>query len=434
RHRITRFTLATPVILQNFEQMLTSFSSWQKGGCANVDFLRGEYGNMTVPVVESSSGTYGEQKQTSMTLADYFDMIEAEALVKGENIEVEGEARNTPGDHSFLAKNERPLPYLKDWHFQRMCGMDQAKARDEVEGERLTGATGSWTPSLFADDWLNWWWDRKGHDDYRFVYIGPRGTWTPLHHDVLNSYSWSANICGRKHWTLFPPEETPKLYDRHGQNLVPDIREGGARESDFPHLSEAVRVEVVQEAGEAIFVPSGWHHQARSSLSAAVVNLGSGERGDSLTLSVNTNWFNGFNIGRVSKFLRSELNAVHKAIEHLREDMSHDGDGRDWERQCELIMRANSALNLTDFAGLVCERVRHIMTYSCNQDVSLPSQADQEGQQSERNDSRICEGLGKWEEGVWELRWRLHALEQAAVVLQELSTKPSIDHIFLGEG
>ncbi|CAN0242181.1 unnamed protein product, partial [Laminaria digitata] len=58
--------------------------------------------------------------------------------------------------------------------------------------------------------------DAKGKDDYRFVYIGPKGTWTPLHHDVLNSYSWSYNVCGSKHWTLFPPEATPDLYDRYG--------------------------------------------------------------------------------------------------------------------------------------------------------------------------------------------------------------------------
>lgn len=34
--------------------------------------------------------------------------------------------------------------------------------------------------------------------DYRFVYLGPAGSWTPLHADVLRSYSWSANVAGRK--------------------------------------------------------------------------------------------------------------------------------------------------------------------------------------------------------------------------------------------
>ncbi len=34
--------------------------------------------------------------------------------------------------------------------------------------------------------------------DYRFVYLGPQGSWTPLHSDVLRSYSWSANVAGKK--------------------------------------------------------------------------------------------------------------------------------------------------------------------------------------------------------------------------------------------
>lgn len=37
-----------------------------------------------------------------------------------------------------------------------------------------------------------------GASDYRFVYVGPAGSWTPLHSDVLRSYSWSANVGGRK--------------------------------------------------------------------------------------------------------------------------------------------------------------------------------------------------------------------------------------------
>ena len=30
--------------------------------------------------------------------------------------------------------------------------------------------------------------------DYRFVYLGPRGTFTGLHADVLRSFSWSAHL------------------------------------------------------------------------------------------------------------------------------------------------------------------------------------------------------------------------------------------------
>lgn len=57
-------------------------------------------------------------------------------------------------------------------------------------------STAPWfaAPSCFRDDWLNWWWDKKSaglapahRDDFRFLYLGVGGTWTPLHHDVLAS-------------------------------------------------------------------------------------------------------------------------------------------------------------------------------------------------------------------------------------------------------
>ena len=65
------------------------------------------------------------------------------------------------------------------------------------------------TCSFFQSDWMNEFWDVRddSDDDYRFVYMGPKGTWTPFHADVFRSFSWSANICGRKRWIFFPPGE-----------------------------------------------------------------------------------------------------------------------------------------------------------------------------------------------------------------------------------
>lgn len=85
---------------------------------------------------------------------------------------------------------------------------------------------------------------------------------TPFHADVFRSYSWSANICGRKKWLLYPPGQEEFLRDCCG-NLAYDVTSPALQDQQyFPRFSQACRpLEVIQEAGEILFVPSGWHHQ-----------------------------------------------------------------------------------------------------------------------------------------------------------------------------
>jgi hypothetical protein len=74
--------------------------------------------------------------------------------------------------------------YAKDWHFFQIPNTNHMY---EI-------------PSLFNDDWLNAYWQRVkgGAGDYRFLYIGGKGSVTNVHHDVLYSYSWSLNLHGIK--------------------------------------------------------------------------------------------------------------------------------------------------------------------------------------------------------------------------------------------
>jgi hypothetical protein len=53
-------------------------------------------------------------------------------------------------------------------------------------------------------------------NDYRFTYMGPKGTFTPLHRDVYGSYSWSSNIIGRKRWWLIPPAIKHRFHKHAG--------------------------------------------------------------------------------------------------------------------------------------------------------------------------------------------------------------------------
>ncbi|GMI13499.1 hypothetical protein TrLO_g4216 [Triparma laevis f. longispina] len=173
-------------------------------------------------------------------------------------------------------------------------------------------------PEYFKEDWLN---DLNG--SYKFVYLGPAGTCTRLHADVLRSYSWSSNVTGRKRWYLIPPEYTYLLYDVFGKALAPHIHfdlESELNATMFPGLKLARKHTVIvdQLKGETIFVPSGWHH--------TVENLED-------TFSINHNWLNGFNLEGSWKKLKEEIEnerAYRKAegsLEGVEEELK-GGEGR----------------------------------------------------------------------------------------------------------
>ncbi|XP_036940319.1 2-oxoglutarate and iron-dependent oxygenase JMJD4 isoform X2 [Acanthopagrus latus] len=156
---------------------------------------------------------------------------------------------------------------------------------------------------------------------------------TPFHADVFRSYSWSANICGRKKWLLYPPGQEEFLRDTHG-NLPYDVTSAELRDRGlFPHSEEACQpLEIIQEAGEIIFVPSGWHHQ--------VYNLED-------TISINHNWLNGCNIDIMWQFLQNELSSVQKEINEWRNTMDS------WHQHCQVIMKACSGINYGEFASFL---------------------------------------------------------------------------------
>lgn len=86
---------------------------------------------------------------------------------------------------------------------------------------------------------------------------------TPLHVDVFTSYSWSANIVGRKRWLFFPPHEEDHLRDLYGQLAYDAVSEELNDHTKYKmYDSKKLKCfNVIQEAGEIMFVPSGWHHQ-----------------------------------------------------------------------------------------------------------------------------------------------------------------------------
>ena len=221
------------------------------GGCGvNFDALRALADRLNDPCVPvefedgSESGVragYGARRRGEMHLRAYVDAWERLAQ---------------SGSGAGADRDSGALPYLKDWHVRRDHGQHVADALYQL-------------PPHFADDWLDersW----RGHrgDDYHFVYAGPANSSTPIHHDVLCTYSWSANVVGRKRWLLFAPGDEALLADGRG-GLVPDA--SPQQHARYPadvaaRLARAYgrAIQVEQGPGEVLFVPAGWYHQARA--------------------------------------------------------------------------------------------------------------------------------------------------------------------------
>lgn len=272
---------------------------WVSKDAPNFELLGTLFGQCTVPIADCKRRYYNSQAKNDMTMQEYI------------NYWVKFKKNNYMSD--------MPLLYLKDWH----CAKNFP---DLVYYE---------VPHYFASDWLNEYYTAKPKlsDDYMFVYMGPKRTWTPMHADVFLSYSWSANVVGRKRWLLFPPNEENKFRDCYGQ-LVYDVLSDDLKDQSKYRMYDSDDIkyfDLTQEAGEVIFVPSGWHHQ--------VWNLED-------TISVNHNWINGCNIRIIWLTLKQELSSVMKEVEDCK-DMTN------WVEHCQLMLKVSHGMDYMQFYSFI---------------------------------------------------------------------------------
>ncbi|ORZ39403.1 hypothetical protein BCR44DRAFT_1426467 [Catenaria anguillulae PL171] len=301
----------------------------------NLDRIQQLFGHAKADVADCLTRWYSDQEKTEMSVSEFVECWRRRL-------------------HASPGKDEDEwLGYLKDWHFVREFGAEYT-AYD--------------VPEVFKDDWLNLWYDNRTDtsDDYRFVYMGCKGTWTPFHADVLRSYSWSSNICGRKRWLFFPPGQEHLFTDSFGDHVY--SVQGPIDAKRFPRFDEAVSIEVIQEAGETVFVPSGWFHQ--------VWNLED-------TISINHNWANCFNWDFVVQSVLDELAKIQQSIGHVRDTMSD----QEWHDHCQLMLRS--------LAGIDSAGVRQWAEAVAKPVVTLDMLANFQG-----NEDEFSELLTRFEQGM----------------------------------
>ncbi|XP_063376463.1 2-oxoglutarate and iron-dependent oxygenase JMJD4 [Cydia fagiglandana] len=270
-----------PCIIRNISSNWECSTTWVKDDTINYGHFIDKYGDLKAPVADCGTIAYNAQTKNDLNVSDYMMYLKT--------------------------KEREKLLYLKDWHLRRLRPDDNFY---EV-------------PVIFGSDWLNEYAQDHQEDDFMFVYIGPSGSWTPLHADVYSSFSWSVNVVGRKKWILFPPGEEEKLKDSLG---------------NLPLMFEDMKFEnvahfkVIQEKGDAIFLPSGWHHEVSNELD---------------TISINQNWINACNIEEVWKALEKCLSSVEDEIKEFQSTP-------EFVSQCQLILKSMFGMDFEYFINFIC--------------------------------------------------------------------------------
>jgi histone arginine demethylase JMJD6 len=147
-------------------------------------------------------------------------------------------------------------------------------------------------PVYFADDLFRLISESR-RPPYRWFLVGPERSGTTVHIDPLGTSAWNTLVHGQKRWVLFPPHVPKSIVKGKGlvhddeddeavhyfMTILPRIKRkaasmrrhhaGGSGSSSSDSISSDYDgfacYEFTQNAGETVFIPTGWWH--------AVLNL-----------------------------------------------------------------------------------------------------------------------------------------------------------------
>ena len=95
---------------------------------------------------------------------------------------------------------------------------------------------------------------------YPFMFFGGATSWVDVHYDLDLSHVFLTQFHGKKRVILFGPEYSDYLY-RHLLTVSCNIDIGNPDFTRYPRLSEAQGYESILDAGDTLFIPSGyWHY------------------------------------------------------------------------------------------------------------------------------------------------------------------------------
>lgn len=212
---------------------------WPARGKWDLDFFRDRYGDDTLV---ANSPTFLEDDlgltpvKMRLRLGDYIDYIRDPsrpprgaylhgdwAALQRNRVPLYDPAYRVFTRHPELAADIPSSPYFTD----DLLPLLPASAR------RFLDATGS---------------------PIHYLFFAPKGSVAFLHTDYWGTHAYLAQFQGRKLCVLFAPGDGDHLYQGAVRNpLAPDLER-------FPRFRQATPYAGILEAGELLFVPSGWWH------------------------------------------------------------------------------------------------------------------------------------------------------------------------------
>lgn len=132
--------LNVPVIVTGIANQWECIN-WTKNDSIDLEYLRQKIGGgVQVPIADCNKNYYNAHEKINLSFDDFLTYW----------------SKRINGSES-----QESIYYLKDWHLRR----------EQPEYKFYE------TPKYFASDWLNEYCIETNCDDYRFVYMGPKGTW-----------------------------------------------------------------------------------------------------------------------------------------------------------------------------------------------------------------------------------------------------------------